>query len=58
MISEQRVISEGAELINQRIFKLDSFYQLNTHVRDAIEAVRGGYGTDAMVLCRMMGDMA
>lgn len=29
MISEQRVISEGRELINQRIFKLDSFYQLN-----------------------------
>lgn len=30
MISEQRVISEGIELINQRIFKLDSLYQLNT----------------------------
>lgn len=46
MISEQRVISEGAELINQRIFKLDSFYQLNTHVRDASGCTRGIWDGD------------
>lgn len=37
MISEQRVISEGRELINQRIFKLDSFYQLNLYYTFAID---------------------